>query len=135
MTLRRIHVFESREHAFRDDEVLQENVILHAVKGGPKRKVVISSSMGPEDEHVAVRDVDSAEVVRPDDPDAFIYVAADGLSDRVAGLMQTFTASLADLGLEVSTGRVVDFRATPCFNVFSFLLSSTEVNDATALVL
>jgi adenine-specific DNA-methyltransferase len=32
MTLRRIHVFESRDQAFREDEVLQENIIFNAVK-------------------------------------------------------------------------------------------------------
>ncbi|MGH9365311.1 MAG: BsuBI/PstI family type II restriction endonuclease [Thermoanaerobaculia bacterium] len=112
MMLRRIHVFESRGDAFREDEVLQENVILHTIKGGDKGKVVISSSMGPEDEHVVVRHVDHEEVVRPNDPNAFIYIAADDLSDRVTGLMANFTASLSDLDLEVSTGRVVDFRAT-----------------------
>ncbi|MFQ5745073.1 MAG: BsuBI/PstI family type II restriction endonuclease [Acidobacteriota bacterium] len=111
MALQRIHVFESREHAFRDDEVLQENVILYAVKGGKRGKVVISSSMGPEDKHVVVREVEHDEVVRPANPDAFIYIAPDELSDRVAGLMEKFSASLSDLGLEVSTGRVVDFRA------------------------
>lgn len=111
MTIRRIHVFESRQHAFRDDEVLQENVILHAVKGGEKTKVVISSSMGSEDEHIAVREVEHGEVVRPDDPDAFIYIAPDELSDQVVGLMEGFTSSLSNLGIEVSTGRVVDFRA------------------------
>jgi len=112
MTLRRIHVFESRQHAFRDDEVLQENVILHAIKGGDKGKVLISSSMGPEDEHVVVREVDHEEVVRPNEPDAFIYIAADELSHRITGLMENFTASLSDIALEVSTGRVVEFRAT-----------------------
>lgn len=34
MALRRLHVFDSRQQAFRDDAVLQENVILHAVKEG-----------------------------------------------------------------------------------------------------
>ena len=33
VNLTQVHVFEARDHAFRDDEVLQENVILHAVKG------------------------------------------------------------------------------------------------------
>ncbi|MEI6971914.1 MAG: Eco57I restriction-modification methylase domain-containing protein, partial [bacterium] len=32
MSLRRVHVYESRTSAFRDDDVLQENVIVHAVK-------------------------------------------------------------------------------------------------------
>ncbi len=33
MCLRRIHIFETRHHAFRSDNVLQENIILHAIKG------------------------------------------------------------------------------------------------------
>jgi adenine-specific DNA-methyltransferase len=49
--------------------------------------------------------------VRPDDPDAFIRIVSDELGHRVAARMGTFTATLADLGLSVSTGRVVDFRA------------------------
>src|SRR5262249_34002780 len=51
MSLRRLHVFESRQQAFREDEVLQENVILHAVKEGPRPgKVLVTSSAGPEDD-------------------------------------------------------------------------------------
>lgn len=87
MTLRLIHVFESRAHAFRDDEVLQENVIRHAIRGAKKGRVVISSSMRPEDEHVVVREIAHEVVARPHDPDAFIYIAADELSDRVIDLM------------------------------------------------
>jgi adenine-specific DNA-methyltransferase len=32
MALRELHVFESRKAAFAEDDVLQENIILHAVK-------------------------------------------------------------------------------------------------------
>lgn len=111
MSLRRVHVFDSRDRAFRDDEVLQENVILHAVKARQKTNVVVSSSVGPEDQHLVMRKVNYDEVVRPSDSDSFIYIVPDELSDRVGSLMATFTASLSDLSLEVSTGRVVDFRA------------------------
>ena len=47
MSLRRLHVFESRSAAFSGDAVLQENIIFHAVKGAPKpKRVVISTSSG-----------------------------------------------------------------------------------------
>ena len=47
MSLRRLHVFESRSAAFSRDDVLQENIIFHAVKGATKpEQVVISSSSG-----------------------------------------------------------------------------------------
>ena len=39
MSLRRLHVFESRSAAFSGDAVLQENIICHARKGAPKPKM------------------------------------------------------------------------------------------------
>jgi adenine-specific DNA-methyltransferase len=113
MTLRRIHVFDSRDKAFQDDQILQENVIFHAVKGADKSQalVTVTSSTGPEDEDVTLREVGHDRVVRSDDPDSFIHIVPDDLGHDVAEMMNRFTASLEDLGLKVSTGRVVDFRA------------------------
>jgi adenine-specific DNA-methyltransferase len=39
-----IHVFDSRSHAFKDDEVLQENIILKLTVGGKQGKVLLSFS-------------------------------------------------------------------------------------------
>ncbi len=112
MCLRQLHVFESRNAAFRDDEVLQENVILHAAKDSCLAdSVIISSSSGAADEVVSVRTVPYEEVVQPQDDDLFIRIAPDELARGVGTLMANFSATLADLGLTASTGRVVDFRA------------------------
>ena len=111
MNVRRIHVFESRSAAFSDDDVLQENIIFHAVKGEAQGSVVVSSSTGPEDEMIAYRDVPFAEIVRPNDPERFIHVVPDELGQHVAERFHELTASLKDLELGVSTGKVVDFRA------------------------
>lgn len=112
MTFRRIHVFGARDLAFGDDEVLQENVIFRAVRErSGTAPVVISSSAGPEDEAVTVREISQAELVTPEDPDLFIRVAPDELDRSVAERVGAFAATLADLGLSASTGRVVDFRA------------------------
>ena len=47
MSLRRLHVFESRSAAFQQDDVLQENIIVHAVKSPEKpQHVLISTSSG-----------------------------------------------------------------------------------------
>src|SRR5439155_21029264 len=66
--LRRVHVFESRKRAFADDEVLQENIILHAVKAGTPSRVVVSSSHGPDDGDMTIRAVQPDQLVRHADP-------------------------------------------------------------------
>jgi adenine-specific DNA-methyltransferase len=112
MSLRRIHVFDSRKQAFSEDEVLQENIIFNAVKSGPTPgKVIVSISHGPDDE-AEVRELTPDEVVRPDDSDKFIHIMPDDFSNQIAELMSRVTVTLDDLGLTVSTGRVVDFRST-----------------------
>ena len=110
--LRRIHSFEARDRAFSEDEVLQENVILHAIKR-PARQgpVAVSTSVGPEDPCPTLREVDLARIVKPGDPERFIHIPADALSEAIVQRMDRFKVSLANLDLEVSTGRVVDFRA------------------------
>lgn len=113
MGISRIHVFESRQTAFQDDDVLQENIILHAVKECQTefRRVEISSSMGPTDDLMSTREIEYAQLIRPGDPDAFIHIVPDELEHEIAERMRSLDASLPDLGLSVSTGRVVDFRA------------------------
>lgn len=111
MVFRRIHIFEMRNAAFSDDAVLQENIVYHAVKHGEKDQVLISSSLGTDDGELTERSVHHSQVVSTEDPNLFIHIAASGLDQLVVDQMHRLTHSLADLGLTVSTGRVVDFRA------------------------
>jgi adenine-specific DNA-methyltransferase len=110
--LDRLHLFDSREEAFHDDDVLQETIILHATKGAPPpNQITITSSHNADDEMILSRTLAFPDVVRPQDPERFIHVVSDELDQQVAERMAGLTASLSDLGLSVSTGRVVDFRA------------------------
>lgn len=121
MRLRHIHVFEQRDRAFRDDDVLQENIIVHAVKGGEDADVTITTSAGGafnvdpaegvcDAEDLTRRTVPHDSVIRDGDRDRFVHIAADGIEQGIADRMAHFTANLTDVGVEVSTGPVVDFR-------------------------
>ena len=109
--LRRIHVFESRKAAFRDASVLQENIIFHAEKGpNQARSVVISSSTG-EDGAEVIKNVHAfSEIVHPKDPERFIHIPSSPSHAHAKDVIENLRASLASLGLNVSTGPVVDFR-------------------------
>jgi len=112
MSLRHIHVFESRKKVFSDDAVLQENVIFHAVRNRPRpEKVTISSTRGTDFNCIKTKAVPYEHVVLHDDPDMFIHLVQDENDDYVMECMDSFNSSLEQLGLEVSTGRVVDFRS------------------------
>ena len=112
MSLRRIHVFESRKKAFGDDDVLQENVIYHAVRDKkiPER-IAVSSSEGLDFDRASIRSIPYDQVIRPKDRDAFIHLVMNPADDRIVERMRRFKATLPKIGVEVSTGRVVDFRA------------------------
>ncbi len=112
MAIHRIHVFESRSAAFSANDVLQENIIFHATKSQQKPKMVtISTSTGEPGSPVHENLVSFSQVVMPSDPEHFIHLVADNVQARVKAAVGQFRATLADLGLSVSTGRVVDFRA------------------------
>jgi len=112
MSLRRIHVFESRRKAFGDDDVLQENVIYHAIREEKSlEQVIVSSSEGLDFERASIRSIPYTHVILPKDRDAFIHLVMNHADDRVVERMRRFKATLHDLDLDVSTGRVVDFRA------------------------
>lgn len=107
----RIHVFKSRRDAFKDDGVLQENVIVHVTKSvsGPRYIVVSSSHAGST--AVRKRSLEYHDVVREANGDRFIHLPTDDADGAISRWMASLPETLQSLGLAVSTGRVVDFRA------------------------
>lgn len=107
-SLERIHVFEARNKAFKDDDVLQENVIIKLIKAKRQGDIVVSTSHDPRLNDYSERTLPFSEIVKPADPESFIHVPTEEQDeDEAAGLFQY---SLHEIGLEVSTGPVVDFR-------------------------
>lgn len=107
--LRHIHLFESRDRAFKDDKVLQENVIIRLDKFADQSSVAVSVSTddGFSDLNRTERPFET--IVVPHDPERFIHIASNEAPDRLsASTVLKFT--LRDLGIDVSTGPVVDFR-------------------------
>ena len=105
-----IHLFESRVSAFKDDAVLQENIIIKLIKGGSVAKVEVSSS---EDNHFTnfkQFEFEPNDILSCNDPERFIRIPTSDLHLEF-GESKLFEHTLGDLGLQVSTGPVVDFRS------------------------
>lgn len=104
--LTHIHVFESRTHAFKDDEVLQENIIVRLVRGARQGNVMLSTSRDSSFSDHTVHEIPFAEIVKPGDPGRFIHIP----TEQVGDFEPLFPHTLEDLDIKVSTGPVVDFR-------------------------
>ncbi|MCD6308406.1 MAG: Eco57I restriction-modification methylase domain-containing protein [Candidatus Latescibacteria bacterium] len=110
-SLQSIHVFESRNKAFSEDSVLQENVIYRVIRNASKPETVtISSTVGIDFTDVKRIAVPYDNVVLRGDPDNFIHLIQSEKGLLVMKQMKRFTCRLETLRLDVSTGRVVDFR-------------------------
>lgn len=111
MELRRLHIFKSRTEIFKGDKVLQETIIFHALRGHHQGGIVhVSSSSGVDGSTMTHADLPFTEIVQPGDRQRFIHIPS-GDQHREAKLrVSALPATLDQLGLAVSTGRVVDFR-------------------------
>jgi adenine-specific DNA-methyltransferase len=111
LELRRLHVFESRQAAFRDNSVLQENIIFHAARGrNQPDQILISSSSGEHGDDITESIVPFTEIVHPRDLEKFIHIPSAASHGTAKETMSGLHTNLASLGVTVSTGRVVDFR-------------------------
>jgi len=63
-----MHLFESRNQAFKDDQVLQENVIIRLERGGRQGPVTITTSTDDSFTDLATNEHPFNRIVFPDDP-------------------------------------------------------------------
>jgi adenine-specific DNA-methyltransferase len=107
--LRRIHLFDSRDKAFSDDDVLQENVIVMLERDAQQTDVTISTSSDDRFDDLTVHDYPWHRIMWPNDEEQFIRIPT---SER-PGIIESspeIRYTLEQLGIDVSTGPVVDFR-------------------------
>ncbi len=107
--IRHIHLFTARNRAFKDDNVLQENVIIVLDRGGEQRDVFVSTSTDGSFEDLSRQAHGFDQIVCPDDPEQCIRVPTS-LNSNLIDSSTTIRYSLQDVGIQVSTGPVVDFR-------------------------
>lgn len=107
--IKHMHLFNARNRAFKDDDVLQENIIIVLERGAQQGTVRISTSTDDSFSDMETFVYPFDRIVFIDDPERFIHVPTSP-DHRHIELSPFIAYSLSDLNLEVSTGPVVDFR-------------------------
>ncbi|MGA7492780.1 MAG: Eco57I restriction-modification methylase domain-containing protein [Syntrophobacteraceae bacterium] len=107
--IKRMHLFGARDRAFKDDDVLQENIIIVLERGGAQGSVIVSTSTDDKFADIETHTYPFDQIVMPGDREHFIHVptSPEGYQFEISPAIRSF---LVETGLEVSTGPVVDFR-------------------------
>ena len=132
------HVFDTRDDIFKDDEVLQENVILtfkkrhHTLYNLDEQEIIhISSSTSASElsENLITRPINMHHFLSKKEG-AFLFRLPTGtLDEKILEEMDQWEGSLDRFGLQVSTGPVVAFRAK------NWLTETETVSNGTAVPL
>lgn len=119
----KIHLFESRKEIFKRFDVLQENVILNAIKTSKNPKnvlITVSKGIPNEDEIIKKKKSNYNKIVVQKNNDIVIRIPISVIDELIAENIDIFENNLEKLGFEVSTGPVVPFRTK------KFLLKNTH---------
>lgn len=109
-----VHLFNSRREAFSRDNVLQETLILKAVKRTDlmdSYNITVSTSEGAQDLEIAKKkDYAIKTLIDFNTKEKIFHLPTHEDEERVLQLFHEWKHRLRDFGIQISTGPVVSFR-------------------------
>ena len=108
-----IHLFNNRGNVFKSDKILQETLILKAKKTDKEIKA-INITTSPDDSFNNITKLTVCKKILIDKAtdDKYILIPTNQEELEVLNLFNSWNNNLESLGFKISTGKVVDFRAT-----------------------
>lgn len=110
----KIHLFNSRKDTFNRDSVLQETVVIKAIreKIDPKKKVFVTSSAGIKDIfEPSVKYFNAEELIDLNSKEKILHLPTSDKEESILSLVSSWENVLTDFNISISTGPVVSFRA------------------------
>jgi adenine-specific DNA-methyltransferase len=112
--LDKIHLFNSRKETFNRDKVLQETVILKAIKEDVdiNKHTIVSSSVGLKDIYESKnRSFLNSELIKLNSKEKILYLPTNDKEVSILNLVNLWDDHLNDHNIQISTGPVVSFRS------------------------
>lgn len=128
LELELIHIFRSRDNAFKRDKVQLENIVISGKRKkiqnfnqlqicfGPEleKRVMISSSNGIDDiNHRVIKSHPVSKLINFKSDQKILHLPIDDTDERILEYFNQWEGSLSKYNLKISTGPVVDFRSEP----------------------
>jgi adenine-specific DNA-methyltransferase len=110
----KIHLFNSRKDTFNRDSVLQETVIVKAIKAdiNPNKQVTVSSSVGIKDIYEpTIKYFPSSELIDLNSKEKILHLPTNDKEESILDLVTSWENNLINYDIHISTGPVVSFRS------------------------
>ncbi len=107
-----IHIFESRNKMFKNDNVLQENIILRATKTFNQEIRITSSECDKGLNNPKVSFFKTEELIDLKSKDKILFIPSNTNEAETISVFKNWESSLNDYNIQISTGPVVAFRCT-----------------------
>lgn len=105
--IKHIHLFESRDKAFKDESVLQENIIIMLQKNTIQQNVKITYCNDDSFIGLTESTLHFSQILHENDSEKFFHIPIKKhINSRQLGIPTNFEG----LNIQVSTGPIVDFR-------------------------
>ncbi len=113
--LEKVHLFDSRKETFQRDKILQENVIISALRrqsNGEQPRVTVSFSHGLKDlQQRQTREFYLSDLLDSTSYQKILHLPSSDDETRIIRLFKSWQGSLNAYNMKISTGPVVSFRA------------------------
>jgi adenine-specific DNA-methyltransferase len=112
--IEKIHLFNSRKDTFNRDSVLQETVVIKAIREeiDPNKKVLVSSSAGIKDIfEPSIKYFNAEELIDLKSKEKILHLPTSDKEESILSLVSSWENVLTDFNIKISTGPVVSFRA------------------------
>lgn len=112
VSIANIHIFESRTKMFKNDNVLQENIIIRATnEHNAKIKITVSECEQDLSAPNATL-FDAEELIDFKSKDKVLFIPSNTKEASTINIFKNWRSTLNDYNIQISTGPVVAFRCT-----------------------
>ena len=124
VSISNIHIFESRNKMFKNDNVLQENIILRATKqSNSEIKITVSEcDKGLNNAKETIFETNS--LIDLKSKDKVLFIPSNDKESSTITIFKKWKNTLNDFNIQISTGPVVAFRCT------EFLRTEGSINGS-----
>ena len=126
VSITHIHIFESRNKMFKNDNVLQENIIIRATKEKSSTINISVTECAKDLNQPKIYSYKTEELIDSTSKENILFIPSNSNEAKTINIFRQWQNSLNDYNIQISTGPVVAFRCS------EFLLSDLDLKVSVA---